>query len=261
MFEILTDEARRVVLVADLEAKKLNHSYIQPIHLLLGLLNGNTIAVKALKDIHVNPAEMKEKLYVLATPGEKKTGGTLPYSAGFKKVLTSALKEALQLGHNSINTGHILLGIVKFSNDTGSGDITTVLKVMNITLSSLRLPVANNSEVTKSTETKLDKARVKLDISTDELQGLEDTFKDEVGQIATTGKIPFSEEASLAAVLNAEIDYRSIEESADSKKYTQLSISPKAAALLRDVSKKMSKEMNRRVTLSETVERLVDFYG
>ncbi|MEV6849940.1 ATP-dependent Clp protease ATP-binding subunit [Actinoplanes sp. NPDC051411] len=110
MFERFTDRARRVVVLAQDEARMLNHNYIGTEHLLLGLLSeGEGAAAQALKGLGVSLQDIRRRV----DRGEAEPGGHIPFTPRAKKVLELALREALQLGHNYIGTEHILLGLVR----------------------------------------------------------------------------------------------------------------------------------------------------
>ncbi len=117
MFERFTDRARRVVVLAQDEARLLNHHYIGTEHLLLGLVHeGDGIAGRALQSLGVTLEGVRLKL---ETRDDRAPGGHIPFTPRAKKVLELALREALQLGHNYIGTEHILLGLIREGEGTG----------------------------------------------------------------------------------------------------------------------------------------------
>ena len=116
MFERLTIRARRVVVLAQEEARHFNHNYIGTEHLLLGLLREDEgVAAQTLNALGVTLDEVREQVESIVGYGEEGTGGQAPFTPRSKKVLELALREALQLGHNYIGTEHILLGLVRES--------------------------------------------------------------------------------------------------------------------------------------------------
>ena len=114
MFERFTDRARRVVVLAQEEARMLNHNYIGTEHLLLGLIHENEgVAAKALDSLGITLNGAREQVQDIIGPGQQAPSGHIPFTPRAKKVLELSLREALQLGHNYIGTEHILLGIIR----------------------------------------------------------------------------------------------------------------------------------------------------
>jgi len=114
LFERFTDRARRVVVMAQEEARKMNHKYIGTEHLLLGLLaEGEGVAAKSLGSIGIDLNSTRETVIETVGVGQQAPTGHIPFTPRAKKVLELALREALQLGHNYIGTEHILLGLIR----------------------------------------------------------------------------------------------------------------------------------------------------
>jgi ATP-dependent Clp protease ATP-binding subunit ClpC len=114
MFERFTDRARRVVVLAQDEARLLDHNYIGTEHLLLGLLQeGHGVAAQALDGLGVSLAEVRRQVEEIIGRGSGHQPGHLPFTPRAKKVLELSFREALKLGHDYIGTEHILLGIVR----------------------------------------------------------------------------------------------------------------------------------------------------
>jgi ATP-dependent Clp protease ATP-binding subunit ClpC len=114
MFERFTDRARRSVVLAQEEARMLDHGYIGTEHTLLGLLHeGDGIAARVLKELGFTLEDMREGVDEIIGRGSQPSSGHIPYSPRNKKVLELALREALQLGHNFIGTEHLLLGLTR----------------------------------------------------------------------------------------------------------------------------------------------------
>nr|WP_042505591.1 ATP-dependent Clp protease ATP-binding subunit [Tropheryma whipplei] len=113
MFERFTDKARRVIVLAQEEARTLSHNYIGTEHVLLGLISeGDGIAAQALESLDITLERAREGVAELIGRGQNATSGHIPFTPRAKKVLELSLREALQLGHNYIGTEHILLGIL-----------------------------------------------------------------------------------------------------------------------------------------------------
>ena len=111
MFERFTDRARRVVVLAQEEARMLNHNYIGTEHILLGLIHeGEGVAAKALESLGISLEGVREQVEEIIGQGQTAPAGHIPFTPRAKKVLELSLREALQLGHNYIGTEHILLG-------------------------------------------------------------------------------------------------------------------------------------------------------
>ena len=114
MFEKFTDKARRVVVLAQEEAKLLNHNYIGTEHILLGLIHeGEGVAAKALEALGINLESVREQVQEIIGQGQQAPTGHIPFTPRAKKVLELSLREALQLGHSYIGTEHLLLGLIR----------------------------------------------------------------------------------------------------------------------------------------------------
>ncbi len=138
MFERFTDRARRVVVLAQEEARLLNHNYIGTEHILLGLLNeGEGIAAQALESLDIDLASVREEVVKIIGQGKQSPSGHIPFTPRAKKVLELSLREALQLGHNYIGTEHILLGLIR----EGEGVAAQVLQQLGAELQKVRQTV------------------------------------------------------------------------------------------------------------------------
>jgi ATP-dependent Clp protease ATP-binding subunit ClpC len=113
MFERFTDRARRVVVLAQEEARGLHHNYIGTEHLLLGLLEPGGIAAQALDRLGLTATGTREEVKARVSVGSEPPKGRIPFTPRAKKVLELSLREALKLSHNYIGTEHILLGLVR----------------------------------------------------------------------------------------------------------------------------------------------------
>jgi hypothetical protein len=121
MFERFTDRARRVVVLAQEEARTLNHNYIGTEHILIALAaEGEGVAARALMACGVDLGECREQVKTLVGKGDQAPSGHIPFTPGGKKVMEYALREALQLGHNFIGTEHILLALIRETEGAGA---------------------------------------------------------------------------------------------------------------------------------------------
>lgn len=135
MFERFTDRARRVVVLAQDEARGLKHNYIGTEHLLLGLISeGEGVAAKALAMMDINDEDVRASVIEIIGEGEKTVEGHIPFTPRAKRVFELSLREALQLGHNYIGTEHLLLGLLK----EGEGVAAQVLTKRGADLSQVR---------------------------------------------------------------------------------------------------------------------------
>ncbi len=138
MFERFTDRARRVVVLAQEEARLLNHNYIGTEHILLGLIHeGEGVAAKALESLGISLEAVRSQVEEIIGQGGSSPSGHLPFTPRAKKVLELSLREALQLGHNYIGTEHILLGLIR----EGEGVAAQVLVKLGADLSRVRQQV------------------------------------------------------------------------------------------------------------------------
>ncbi len=138
MFERFTDRARRVVVLAQEEARSLNHNYIGTEHILLGLLNeGEGIAAKALESLGIGLDSVRDEVVKIIGQGQQAPSGHIPFTPRAKKVLELSLREALQLGHNYIGTEHLLLGLIR----EGEGVAAQVLQQLGAELQKVRQSV------------------------------------------------------------------------------------------------------------------------
>ena len=138
MFERFTDRARRVVVLAQEEARLLNHSYIGTEHILLGLIHeGEGVAAKALESLSISLDAVRAQVEEIIGQGGSSPSGHIPFTPRAKKVLELSLREALQLGHNYIGTEHILLGLLR----EGEGVATQVLVKLGADLGKVRQQV------------------------------------------------------------------------------------------------------------------------
>ncbi len=138
MFERFTDRARRVIVLAQEEARLLNHNYIGTEHILLGLIHeGEGVAAKALESLSISLEAVRAQVEEMIGQGGSSPSGHIPFTPRAKKVLELSLREALQLGHNYIGTEHILLGLIR----EGEGVAAQVLIKLGADLSRVRQQV------------------------------------------------------------------------------------------------------------------------
>ena len=138
MFERFTDRARRVVVLAQEEARLLNHNYIGTEHLLLGLAHeGEGVAAMALESLGISPEAVRAQVEEIIGQGQRAPTGHIPITPRAKKVFELSLREALQLGHNYIGTEHLLLGLIR----EGEGVAAQVLVKLGADLSRVRQQV------------------------------------------------------------------------------------------------------------------------
>jgi Clp amino terminal domain, pathogenicity island component len=138
MFERFTDRARRVVVLAQEEARHLDHNYIGTEHLLLGLIHeGEGVAAQALTQLGVSLEAVRAEVTEIVGQGTDAPTGHIPFTPRAKKVLELSLREALELGHNYIGTEHVLLGLLREGQGVGAqvlvklgADLTSVRQVV-----------------------------------------------------------------------------------------------------------------------------------
>jgi ATP-dependent Clp protease ATP-binding subunit ClpA len=138
MFERFTDRARRAVVLAQDEARRLDHNYIGTEHILLGLIHeGTGVAARALESLGVNLAAVRQQVEEIIGRGQQVPSGHIPFTPRAKKVLELSLRESQQLGQDYIGTEHILLGLIR----EGDGVAAQVLVKLGADLRRVRLQV------------------------------------------------------------------------------------------------------------------------
>ena len=144
MFERFTDRARRVVVLAQGEARLLDHNYIGTEHLLLGLIaEGEGVGARALEALDISLPSVRAEIQEIIGRGQTPPTGHIPFTPRAKKVLELSLREALQLGHNYIGTEHLLLGLVR----EGEGVAAQVLGRLGVELDDVRTVVMRTLSV------------------------------------------------------------------------------------------------------------------
>jgi hypothetical protein len=138
MFERFTDRSRRVVVLAQEEARMLNHNYIGTEHILLGLIReSDGLAARALESLEISLGAVRQQVEEIIGQGQEAPTGPVPFTPRAKKVLALSLRESLQLGHNYIGTEHILLGLIR----EGDGVAAQVLVRLGADLNRVRQQV------------------------------------------------------------------------------------------------------------------------
>ncbi len=138
MFEKFTDRARRVIVLAQEEARMLNHNYIGTEHLLLGLIHeGQGVAARALESLGISLEDVRQNVVEMIGRGQEAPAGHIPFTPRAKKVLELSLRESRQLGHEYIGTEHILLGLIR----EGEGVAAQVLVKLGADLNRVRQQV------------------------------------------------------------------------------------------------------------------------
>src|SRR6266568_2861010 len=138
MFERFTNHARHVVVLAQEEARRLNHNYIGTEHVLLGLLGEpGGVAFRALESFGMSLEGTREEVKAMAGTGNSTVSGHIPFTPRAKKTLELALREALQLHHDYIGTELILLGVIR----EGDGAAAQVLRQHSADLTPIRMAV------------------------------------------------------------------------------------------------------------------------
>ena len=135
MFERFTDRARRVVVLAQEEARMLNHSYIGTEHILLGLIHeGEGVAAKALESMNISLGAVRELVQETIGQGQQTPSGHIPFTPRAKKVLELSLREALQMNHSYIGTEHLLLGLIHEGEGIGARALESLGVTLNLSL-------------------------------------------------------------------------------------------------------------------------------
>ncbi|HEV3026184.1 MAG TPA: Clp protease N-terminal domain-containing protein, partial [Planctomycetota bacterium] len=140
MFERFTERARRIIILAQEEAKRLNHSAVGTEHILLGVvLEGDGVASKVLASLNISPERVRAEIESAIGRGERTLDGEVAFTPRGKRVLELALDEARRLGHNYIGTEHLLLGLIR----EGEGVAARVLEAMGADLERVRSQIGS----------------------------------------------------------------------------------------------------------------------
>jgi ATP-dependent Clp protease ATP-binding subunit ClpA len=155
MFERFSGQARNVVVLAQEEARELDHNYIGTEHLLLGLLAApDSLASASLTALGYTHDEVQAKVEAIVGRGKASPGGHIPFTPRAKKVLELSLREALQLKHNYIGTEHILLGLLREGEGRGAqilADKHPLDRIRGAVLARIESPAAREAHATERT--------------------------------------------------------------------------------------------------------------
>jgi ATP-dependent Clp protease ATP-binding subunit ClpA len=183
MFERFTNQSRRVVVLAQEEARMLDHNYIGTEHLLLGLLHeGRGSAARALTAMDITLSAARDQVVAIVGRGQEQPSGHIPFTPRAKKSLELSLRESLQLGDGYIGTGHLMLGVIR----QGDNVAIKVLDKLGADLSNLRARVTqelrNNPEDQDAPAAEREQRRVRV-ILHDTVQSLLDAIDDRLSAI------------------------------------------------------------------------------
>jgi hypothetical protein len=183
MFERFTDRARRVVVLAQEEARLLNHNHIGTEHILLGLIHeGEGIAYLALTELGISLDAVRAQVEAEIGQGSEAPGGHIPFTPRAKKVLELSLREALQLGHNYIGTEHILLGLIR----EGEGVAAQVLVGLGADLDRVRQQVVQllaNAGASQAEQVAAGPSRIRQQAVTAMVAGGPGSYRDEPAEL------------------------------------------------------------------------------
>jgi hypothetical protein len=183
MFERFTDRARRVVVLAQEEARLLNHDHIGTEHILLGLIHeGEGVAYLALTELGISLDAVRAQVEAEIGQGSEAPGGHIPFTPRAKKVLELSLREALQLGHNYIGTEHILLGLIR----EGEGVAAQVLVGLGAGLDRVRQQVVQllaNAGASQAEQVAAGPSRIRQQAVTAMVAGGPGSYRDEPAEL------------------------------------------------------------------------------
>jgi len=150
MFERFTNRARHAIVLAQEEARRLQHNYIGTEHILLGLLGEpGGLAARALEGFGMSLDGTREEVETIVGTGSGKLSGHIPFTPRAKKTLELALREALKLHHNYIGTEHILLGVMREGDGVGARILKEHTDLAAIRMSVLELLSTTPAEATR----------------------------------------------------------------------------------------------------------------
>jgi Clp amino terminal domain, pathogenicity island component len=183
MFERFTDRARRVVVLAQEEARLLNHNHIGTEHILLGLIHeGEGVAYLALTELDISLDAVRAQVEAEIGQGSEAPSGHIPFTPRAKKVLELSLREALQLGHNYIGTEHILLGLIR----EGEGVAARVLAGLGAGLDRVRQQVVQllaNAGASQAEQVAAGPSRIRQEAVTAMVAGGPGFYRDEPAEL------------------------------------------------------------------------------
>ncbi len=240
MFERFTNQSRRVVVLAQEEARMLNHNYIGTEHLLLGLLHeGRGTAAQVLMAMDVTLAAARDQVVAIVGRGQEQPSGHIPFTPRAKKSLELSLREALQLGNGYIGTGHLLLGLIH----QGDNMALKMLDKLGADLKDLRTRVTRELQDHPEAERDMppaerERLQLRLFLRND-VQGLLDTIDDRLSAIERQLGISRPVSAALRS-----LDERIAQVRRDKEAAVDVQDFGKAAAL-RDAEKRLIEEQAR----------------
>ena len=240
MFERFTNQSRRVVVLAQEEARTLDHNYIGTEHLLLGLLHeGRGSAAQALEGMDVTLVAARDQVVAIIGRGKTQPSGHIPFTRRAKKSLELSLREALQLRDEYIGTGHLLLGLIHQDDNMA----IKILGNLGADLKELRARVTQELRDHPEEGQGLPSAgreRHQLDvILRGQVQGLLDMIDDRLSTIERRLGITRSVSTALSGLEERIAQVRQAKEAAiDVQDFGQ-------AALLRDTEKQLIEERAR----------------
>jgi hypothetical protein len=252
MFERFTNQSRRVVVLAQQEARTLNHNYIGTEHLLLGLLHeGKGAAAKTLEGTGITLDAARDQVVSIVGRGQQEPSGHIPFTPRAKKSLELSLREALQLGDGYIGTGHLLLGVFR----EGDNVAIKVLGALGADLKDLRARVVRElrdhpEEARDAASASASASASALALAEQERQNLRVVLRDQVREVLDTiddrlGAI----EQHLGITQPAAVELRSLDERlAQVRRDKQVAIDVQnfaEAAALRDTEKQLIRERER----------------
>jgi hypothetical protein len=240
MFERFTNQSRRVVVLAQEEARGLNHNYIGTEHLLLGLMHeGRGSAARVLEATGVTLDAVREQVVSIIGRGQQQASGHIPFTPRAKKSLELSLREALRLGDGYIGTGHLLLGLIRQGDNTA----IKILSQFGADLTDLGTRVIQDlrdhpQEGQDVTTAEGERRQVRVFLR-DEVQGLLDKIEERLNAIERHLGITRSVSAALRSLDGQIAQVRRDKEAAiDVQDFSQ-------AAALRDTEKQLLEERAR----------------
>ena len=240
MFERFTNQSRRVVVLAQEEARMLDHNYIGTEHILLGLLHeGRGSGARALEAMDVTLDAARDQVVAIIGRGHAQPSGHIPFTPRAKKSLELSLREALQLGDGYIGTGHLLLGLIH----QGDNVAVKILGTLGADLKDLRTRVTEElrdqpEEGQNVPPAERERHQLKVFLRS-EVQGLLDTIDNRLGAIERHLGITRPVSAALRSLEERIAQVRRDKEAAiDVQDFGQ-------AASLRDAEKQLIEERAR----------------
>jgi hypothetical protein len=240
MFERFTNQSRRVVVLAQEEARMLNHNYIGTEHLLLGLLHeGKGSAAQVMTAMDITLGAARDQVVASIGRGQEQQSGHIPFTPRAKKSLELSLREALQLGDGYIGTGHLLLGLIRQNDNTAVKMLGTLGADLNDLRTRVTQELRDHPEEGKDAPP-VERERQELKVYLhDTVQGLLDTIDDRLSAIERHLGITRPVSAALRA-----LDERIAQVRRDKQAAIDVQDFERAVAL-RDAEKQLIEELAR----------------